>query len=251
VLLRTAWREIRQPSDQGKVLLLSFSLPVLALLAVQALLSRAHGNWSATAYPAASILVTAVMLELNRQVLFRISLGLHLAIAAMLGLAPAFAPQWPLFERLQFLSRVVGWRSVADVVRTKLSEERYGSILVDTREMAGELLYYLRDVPIPLYVWPSGPTPMDHYEMTRPFTAASPQPVLFVSLTGCPTKLAKSFGEFTRLGMQSVTLVKAKTRMLHFCRLTDYKGRPALAPKGRSSESDRSSTPPRSWPSNP
>jgi len=230
-LLRTAWREIRRPSDHGKVLLLSFSLPVLALLSIQAVLSRAHGNWTATAYPAATILVTAVMLELNRQVLFRISLGLHLAIAAMLAAAPAFAPQWSLFERLQFLSRVVGWRDTADVVRTKLAEERYGSILVDTREMAGELLYYLRDVPIPLYVWPSGPTPMDHYEMTRPFTAAAPEPVLFVSLKRCPENFAKSFGAFTRLGMQRVKLVEAKSRELHFCRLADYKGAPLPAPK--------------------
>jgi 4-amino-4-deoxy-L-arabinose transferase-like glycosyltransferase len=226
VLLRTAWREIRKPSDPGNVLLLSFSLPVLAILTVQALLSRAHGNWSATAYPAASILVTAVMLELNRRILFGISLGLHLAIAVMLAAAPAFALQWPLFERLQFLSRVVGWRSVAEIVRTKLAEDRYGTLLVDSREMAGELLYYLRDVPTPLYVWPSGPTPNDHYEMTRPFTAAAPEPVLFVSLTRCHPKIAKSFGEVTHLGMESVTLVKAKTRTLHFCRLDDYKGTP-------------------------
>ena len=227
VLMRTAWREIRRPSDQGKVLLLSFSLPVLALLAIQALLSRAHGNWTATAYPAASILVTAVMLELNRQILFRISLGLHLAIAAMLAVAPAFAPQWGLFEQLQFLSRVVGWREAADVVRAKLAEERYGSILVDTREMAAELLYYLRDVPIPLYVWPSGPTPQDHYEMTRPFIAAAPEPILFVSLTPCPRTFAESFGTFTQLGTERVTIVKVRERTLYFCRLADYKGAPA------------------------
>jgi hypothetical protein len=232
VLLRTAWREIRRPSDRGKVLLLSFSLPVLALLAVQAVLHRANANWSATAYPAASILVTAVMLELNRQVLFRISLGLHLAIAVMLAVAPAFAPRWSLFERLRFLTHVVGWRDAAEIVRTKLGEERYGSILVDTREMAAELLYYLRDVPIPLYVLPSGPTPKDHYEMTRPFTAESPEPVLYVSLRRCPANFAKSFGVFTHLGMQRVRLVEAKSRMLHFCRLADYKGAPALAPSG-------------------
>ena len=230
VLLRTAWREIRQPSDRGKVLLLSFSLPVLGLLVVQALLSRAHGNWSATAYPAGSILVTAVMLELNRQVLFRVSLGLHLAFAAAVAAAPAFAPQWRLFEQLQFLSRVVGWRDSADIVRTKLAEQHYGSILVDTREMAGELLYYLRDVPIPLYVWPSGPTPKDHYEMTRPFTAASPEPVLYVSLKRCPERLAKSFDSFTHLGIERVRLVEAKSRLLHFCRLADYKGPRARAP---------------------
>ena len=223
VLLRAAWREIRRPSDQGKILLLSFSLPVLALLAVQAVLSRAHGNWSATAYFAASILVTAVMLALNRQILFRISLGLHLAVAAILAAAPAFAPRWEVFERLTFLSRVVGWQNAGAVVRAQLDEERYGSILVDTREMAGELLYYLRDVPIPLYVWPTGPTPKNHYEMTRPFTAASPEPVLFVSLKRCPPRLGAKFGSFTELGTVSVPVVKEKRRSLYFCRLADYR----------------------------
>jgi hypothetical protein len=90
VLLRAAWREIRKPTDAGRILLLAFSLPVLALLIVQALLSRAHGNWSAAAYPAASILVTQVMLELNRQVLFRLSLGLHVIVALLLAAVPAF-----------------------------------------------------------------------------------------------------------------------------------------------------------------
>jgi 4-amino-4-deoxy-L-arabinose transferase-like glycosyltransferase len=224
VLLRTAWREIKAPSDQAKVLLLSFSLPILALLAVQAILSRAHGNWTATAYPAASIVVTAVMLELNRQTLFRISLGLHLAIAAMLAVGPAFASRWPLFERLEFLSRLVGWHDAANVVRGKLAEERYGSILVDTREMAGELLYYLRDVPTPLYVWPSGPTPNDHYEMTRPFTAETPEPILYVSLRRCPPNLTTLFGSFKLLGIEQVPLVKEQQRTLHFCRLADYHG---------------------------
>jgi 4-amino-4-deoxy-L-arabinose transferase-like glycosyltransferase len=234
VLLRTAWREIPRPSDPNKALLLSFSLPILALLAVQAILSRAHGNWTATAYPAATILVTAVMLELNRTTLFRVSLGLHLAVAAILAVAPAFATRLPLFERLEFLSRVVGWRDAADVVRRKLAEQPYGSILVDTREMAGELLYYLRDVPTPLYVWPSGPTPRDHYEMTRPFTAGTPEPVLYVSLLPCASKVTKRFGRFESLGMDRVKLVENKGRVLHFCRLSDYRKPPSPASDGRS-----------------
>ena len=224
VLLRAAWREIRHPSDPAKILLLCFSLPVLAILTVQALFSRAHGNWSATAYPAAAILVTAVMLELNRRILFLVSLDLHLAIAVMLAAAPAFALQLPLFERLQFLSRVVGWRAVAEAVRTKLAENRYGAIVVDTRELAGELLYYLRDEPMPLYVLPTGPTPSDHYEMTRPFTAATPQPILFISLSKCPDKFLKSFAEVNRLDVVPVPLIETRVRMLHFCRLAGYKG---------------------------
>jgi 4-amino-4-deoxy-L-arabinose transferase-like glycosyltransferase len=226
VLLRAAWREVRGSPDKNKVLLLSFSLPVLGLLAIQALLSRAHGNWTATAYPAATILVTAVMLELNRQKLFKVSMALHLAFAVMVAAGPAFARHWRLFEQIKFLERVVGWERAADVVRSKLKEHSYGSILVETREMAGELLYYLRDVPTPLYVWPSGPTPRDHYEMMRPFTAASPEPVLFVSLRRCPASVTESFGLIEYLDIVEVPLVEKKSRLLHFCRLADYKGGP-------------------------
>ena len=135
------------------------------------------------------------MLELNREILFRISLGLHLAFAAS-----SLAVVRPLRSNGRYSSGSNSWRvwsagtKSADIVRAKLAEHHYGSILVDTREMAGELLYYLRDVPTPLYVWPSGPMPTDHYEMTRPFTAASPEPVLYVSLKPCPPSLAKSFG---------------------------------------------------------
>ncbi len=225
VLLRTAWREIRHPSDPRKTLLLSFSLPMLAILTVQAILSRAHGNWTATAYPAATILVTAVMLELNRRILFAISLGLHLAIAVALAIVPAFAQRLPLFERLQFLSRVVGWRDVADAVREKLGADHYGAVLVDTREMAAELLYYMRDSTVPLYVWPAGPVPTDQYEMTRAYRQGAPEPVLFVSLKRCPANLKDSFGEVVELGTETELLVETKTRMLHFCRLSGYKGR--------------------------
>jgi hypothetical protein len=42
--------------------------------------------------------------------------------------------------------------------------------------------------------------------MTRAFTAGAPEPILFVSLKRCPESFATSFGTFTDLGMQSVTL---------------------------------------------
>jgi hypothetical protein len=90
--------------------------------------------------------------------------------------------------------------------------------------MAGELLYYLRDVPVPLYAWKTGVLPTDHYQMTRPFTAQSPEPVLFISLRRCPQSFAKSFQTFTHIGVERVMLVKSKSRLVHFCRLVGYKG---------------------------
>jgi hypothetical protein len=230
VLVGAAWREIRESRDQNKIFLLSFSLPVLGLLLAQALLSRAHGNWSATAYPAATIFVTAALLKLNRHTLFRVSLALHLALAVVIAAAPAFARQWPVFEQLQFLRSVVGWHDVASVVRSRLAEERYGAVLVHTREMAAEMLYYLRDSKVPLYVWAPGPEPHDHYEMTRPFTAKEKEPILFISLRRCPPVITGAFTDFKLLGIERVGLVEARVRNVHFCRLAGYKGDKPSAP---------------------
>jgi len=222
VYLRTAFRAFREKQSDDKILLLTFSLPVLALLLIQSLLSRAHGNWTAVAYPAATTLATAVMIELGRLLLFRISLALHLAVAALIAIAPAFAPQLPSFERVQFLSRVVGWRGVADTVRTKLAEDHYGSILVDSREMAAELLYYLRDNPTPLYVWLYDPKPTNQYELTRAMNQDAADPVLFVTQRKCPSQVLSSFAEVEKLGSVDVPMVKDKSRAIFFCRLAKY-----------------------------
>ncbi len=220
-----AWRVARaaRAARPEQILLLSFALPVLVLILVQAMLSRAHGNWAATAYPAASIFATAVMLELDRLMLFGVSLGLHLLAAVVLAAAPAFARQLPIFERIKFMSAVVGWREASDAVRAKLDAEQYGSILVNSRETASELSYYLRDVPLPLYYWPSSTAPRNHYEMTRPFVEQAPEPVLFVTRKACPPKVGGAFGSFTELGTVSVPIVKDRERVLYFCRLAGYK----------------------------
>jgi 4-amino-4-deoxy-L-arabinose transferase-like glycosyltransferase len=230
VLLRASYREIRKPRDPNKILLLSFSLPVLALLLVQALLSRANGNWSATAYPAATVFVTAVMLELNRRLLFAISLGLHLVVAVMIAAAPTFARRWPIFEQFRFLRQALGWEEVAGAVRAKLAEEHYGALLVVTRDMAAETLYYLRDSKVPLYIWMRGKTPHNHYEMTRPFTARTPEPILFVGLKKSPDSITKNFGEVTEFAPVRVPLGKDDVRTVYFCRLAGFRSQPASAP---------------------
>ncbi|MEO0467031.1 MAG: glycosyltransferase family 39 protein [Pseudomonadota bacterium] len=45
--------------DRRDLWLLAFIVPVIVIIAGQSVLSRAHANWAATAYPAASVLVSA------------------------------------------------------------------------------------------------------------------------------------------------------------------------------------------------
>ena len=53
------------------------------------------------------------------------------------------------------------------------------AVLSDDRAVTAELLYYMRDEPTPILAWRPG-APHDHFELTRPYTAATPSPVLLV-----------------------------------------------------------------------
>lgn len=223
VLIRATLRYAGRPDDANKSLLLSFSLPILAILFVQALLSRAHGNWAATAYPAATVFVTAILLQYERRTLLAASMALHIAIAAVIGIAPVFARSWAPFEQLTFLRSSIAWEETADAVRKLLSEGNYGAVLVDSRELTAELLYYMRDGKTPIYAWKRRPDPHDHYQMTRPFVGGTPEPVLLVSLRGCRKGIVRKFATVTNLLPVEIPLVKNQTRTLHACALSGYR----------------------------
>lgn len=65
-----------------------FIVPVIVIIAFQAVLSRAHANWAATAYPAASVLIASIFLRLNTtRKTWLIIAGI---IAALIQIAPEF-----------------------------------------------------------------------------------------------------------------------------------------------------------------
>lgn len=66
--------------------LLAFILPVILIIAGQSVLSRAHANWAATAYPAASVLVAAWLVRARPNAL------MWAVIAGLTGAAILFAP---------------------------------------------------------------------------------------------------------------------------------------------------------------
>jgi 4-amino-4-deoxy-L-arabinose transferase-like glycosyltransferase len=94
------------------------------------------------------------------------------------------------------------------------------AILTDSRELTAELLYYLRDTHIPIAVWPRGPIPRDHFEMTRPYTSSTPEPLLYVSLRKPPRPIVQQFGTVTMVEEDSFPSM-APARMAHFYVLTE------------------------------
>ncbi|WP_300377132.1 glycosyltransferase family 39 protein [Henriciella sp.] len=74
--------------------LICFIAPVLVIIFVQSVLSRAHANWAATAYPAASVLIAMIFLRARPNRL------LWIVIAVLSAFGFLLAPDFTLLARL-------------------------------------------------------------------------------------------------------------------------------------------------------
>ena len=227
-LLIILWRALRTGVPAPDRMLLFFSIPIVLLFTAQAVVSRAHANWGATAYVAASVVVTATMLRDAATSWFRSSFWLHGAIVVLLavGNAAAQAVTLPLLRNPY--DRTLGWHLIAEATRERLKLAQkagrpFGSIVTDDRAVTAELLYYLRHTPIQITAWKSGPEPHDHYELTRPFTAKTPEPVLLVSLQPDNREISGHFRIAREIGRTRLKAGRAALREVFFLNLQGYK----------------------------
>ena len=88
-------RASRRPeTGQQELWLSAFIVPVLAIILFQSVLSRAHANWAATAYPAASVLIAIFFLRA------RPNRWLWAVIAVLSAFGFLIAPDFTLLARL-------------------------------------------------------------------------------------------------------------------------------------------------------
>ena len=223
------WRARRERLPEADRLLLAFSVPIIAVILVQALLSRAHANWAAPAYVAASVLVVATMVRDGAWGWLKASFALHAVVLALLVFGTATAGQVPLPLKTDPFARTLGWDELAEATRAELTKaaaagKPYAAVLADDRAVTAELLYYMRDEPTPILAWRAG-APHDHFELTRPFTAATPSPVLLVRVDDGAGPAVKSFTSVDKVADRMLPAGDNAQRHVTFYALAGYKGR--------------------------
>ena len=144
-----------------------FILPVLIIIAIQAVLSRAHANWAATAYPAASVFIGGFLIRARGwRAAYWAGIGLQAMVGALaitLALGP---PSWSAaLGRDNDLKRVRGWEDLSQQLARDIARLQPTAILVDEREIWHGLDYYLRDqLDVPLIMWRYNPGPKSYSE---------------------------------------------------------------------------------------
>lgn len=174
-------------ADERFRLLVVFSVPVLVVISVQAFLSRAHANWAAPAFVAATPLVVAWCLDRpSRSWILRTSVVLHVLVAGIVynvdSLAAAFGTRVPPAIDLQ--KRVRGWDKAGLWLRELKADYQDRPLLFDDRKTMATLLYYARPLAWDSRMWNPGGLVQNHYELTVPLPDSPGGDFLYITRHG-------------------------------------------------------------------
>lgn len=227
------WHARREHLADPDRMLLAFSLPLIAIILVQAFLSRAHANWAAPAYVAATVLVIATMVRGEAWGWLKASFALHIGVLLLIAFGTTTAGRLALPLKPDPFARTLGWHDVAEATRAELAKAAaagrpFSAVLTDDRALTAELLYYMRGEPTPVLAWRPGP-PHDHFELTRPFTAQTPSPVLLVRMDPSPGPVVEAFASAPMIADRQLPAGENARRRVTFYSLSGlkpgYKGR--------------------------
>ena len=189
-------------SDEGLRLTLAFTLPMLLVYALQALLARANLNWAAAVYVPGSLLAAACLLRFRwrRSLVVSVAANLALGLGIYHYVELAQALGIPLTRKTDIYSDMRGWPRLAAEVGAVLARHPGAGLLCDNRRVMAELIYYLRPHPLDAAIYnPSGRI-SDHFRLTADVGGSRRDRFLFVTAGTDPAILKASFREVVDVG---------------------------------------------------
>lgn len=190
-----------RPRLTGNGWLLAFAIPPVAIVLVQALLSRAYANWAVTAYFAATLLVVPLLLSRAPRLLWA-TLAIHGAVAIALPLATTLAPSLTLGREKPLLARYLGRADLSRQAIGLAGFQGISTVIAADRDVLADLFYTGQDSGLTFRsILPKG-KPQSYYQQTRAIRTDDPGPVLAIlrKPPKCAGVLASRINEFTTKG---------------------------------------------------
>jgi 4-amino-4-deoxy-L-arabinose transferase-like glycosyltransferase len=185
VLLIVAARARRQPALLR--FLLVFSLPILGVVCLQALLSRAYANWAASAYIAGTLIAVAWMLPRRRAWLWT-AFGVNAVFSLALPLS-TLAPEGLYLRGQQLLARYTGRAEMSEMILDIARDLRVAAVVASDRDVLADLFYSGRDAGVPLAAMPVRGRPPHHYAQRHAYLPRDEQVLLVLpsaAVSPCP-----------------------------------------------------------------
>ncbi len=178
-LLWATWRLIRGQSDDREKLLFWLSMPVVILIALQALFAKAYANWAVSAYAAGTILAVWLLYRLTKKGLVT-SLIIGAIVAVVIPVLTVFALDVKIPNGDLVMKRYVGRSIVSLEIADIATAAKLPDIVTSDRAILADLFYTLRDKPFHIYARNFGGFPKNYYEQDFSLPADLTGPVLFI-----------------------------------------------------------------------
>lgn len=201
--------------------LICFILPPLLIISAQAFLSRAHANWAAVAFPAASILITAWAFRASNGRILKSAVAIN-AIGAILFTTVIL--NFSIADSLRLsgvIKRVRGWE--AQIAEIENLSPNYDAVMADDRELMGAIVYYGRSNVSRAVALNSNFKIDHHYEAFHPFDPDADKTVLFITANGNAIEVRDRFKSVRRIGETTADLKKGQYRRLYMFEISGYK----------------------------
>jgi hypothetical protein len=225
ILLIATWRGLAEPRAR---LLAAFTLPTLAMMLGVSLLSRAHANWAAPTYVAATVLVVAWALQHGWRRLITVSIALHLAAVGLLltGREALAAFGFDVPAQYDPLRRVRGWRELGAEIGKELATHPGLTLFADDRELLAALIYYIRPHPLDAVKWKVTSRIQDQWDLTNGLGKRLGESFLLVSEHELTNEMKPSFAAIECLRPIVIPLGPGAARSYTLYVARDFKGYP-------------------------
>lgn len=199
--------------------LLSFIAPPLLVILAQAVISRAHANWAATAYPAACVLLASWFGRARwSNWAIRGSLVLYMALGAAFCVVWAFPSVGDSIGVANALKRVRGWKEMTIELADLAKKTNASVVMFDDRESWHGVDYYSASRHIglpPLRAWRRGDVPRSYAEEAGAMQPGEDARVLIGATSPDQRPMLRSdFTTIEDLGYLKIALGPKRTRFV-------------------------------------
>ena len=213
-------------------LMLAFAIPPLALVTVAGVVTQTHANWAVPTFVSGTVVAVAILVRYQARTWLGVSLACGVVVQAALLAGDAVAPQvhLPLLANGDVYHRTIGWRVLGEAAGALARRAGARSIVGDDRNAVASLFYYWRDQPEPIFAWRVESAADNTFDLMHPFTAAAPQPVLYVSECPSTQGLGEAFDTIEPLGRLDLPTGPTTKRYYFAFRLDGIHG--PIGPRG-------------------
>ena len=206
--------------------LFSYSIPILGLITFQAFVTRAHANWAATAYVAATVLVAGELLKRKRVNWLKGSLVLHVLAAVVLYNFDLIARTFdiPITPGMDPARRMRGWDHAGNWASDLQREMPGVKLLFDDRKVMSALTYYVKPHPFDAVMWNPTGKRNNHFELFTDITGSEGDDFLYVIRHDWPERAGSSFAKSKLVATFRSRAYSSDALELSAYLLSDFKG---------------------------